>query len=75
MLAKFNRLTELENDAFRMMQTNPDDFQWWLFAANLGQHTEHVIGNGMVTGALVDRSDAQAMLEGAAARSTLNCIS
>ena len=45
-----------------MLQTNPDDFQWWLFAANLGHHTEHVIGNGLVTGALVDHSDANAML-------------
>ena len=45
-----------------MLQTNPDDFQWWLFAANLGRHTEHVIGNGLVAGALVDRSDARARL-------------
>ena len=60
MLAKFHRLTELgEQAAFRMLQTNPDDFQWWLFAANLGRHTEHVIGNGLVAGALVDRSDAR----------------
>ena len=45
-----------------MLQTNPDDFQWWLFVANSGHHTEHVIGNGLVTGALVDRSDARARL-------------
>ena len=45
-----------------MLQTNPADFQWWLFVANLGRHTEHVIGNGLVAGALVDRADARAML-------------
>ena len=45
-----------------MLQTNPDDFQWWLFAANLGRDTEHVIGDGLVAGALVDRSDARARL-------------
>ena len=33
-----------------------------LFAANLGRDTEHVIGNGLAAGALVDRSDARAML-------------
>ena len=62
MLTKFHRLTAFGEDAFRMLQTNPDDFQWWLCAANLGHHTEHVIGNGLVTGALVDRSDAHAVL-------------
>ena len=45
-----------------MLQTNPDGFQWWLFVANLGHHTEHVIGNGLVAGALVGHSDAHAML-------------
>ena len=45
-----------------MLQTNPDDFQWWLFAANLGHHTDHVFGDGLVTGALAVHSDARAML-------------
>ena len=45
-----------------MLQTSPDDFQWWLFAANLGHHTEQVIGDGLVTAALVDHSDAHARL-------------
>ena len=45
-----------------MLQTNPDDFQWRLFAANLGQYTEHVIGDGLVAGSLVAHSHAHAML-------------
>ena len=45
-----------------MLQTNPDDFQWRLFAANLGQYTEHVIGDGLVSGQLVARSHAHARL-------------
>ena len=45
-----------------MLQTNPDDFQRRLFAANLGHHTECVIGNGLVAGAFVGRSAAHAML-------------
>ena len=62
MLATFHRLTDLGNEAFQMLQTSPDDFQWWLFAANLGHHTEDVIGNGLVAGALVDRSEPRAGL-------------
>ena len=45
-----------------MLQTNPDDFQWWLFAANLGDKTERVIGDGLVKGRLVDHSLAHARM-------------
>ena len=45
-----------------MLQTTPNNFQWWLFAANLGSNTERVIGVGLVKGRLVDRSQAHARL-------------
>ena len=62
-----------------MLQTNPDDFQWWLFAANLGRHTKHVIGDGLVAGTLVGHSDAHAMLRldratGSSVYVTLNSV-
>ena len=49
-------------EAFRRLQTNPDDFPWWLPAANLGNHTEHAVGTGLVAGTLVAFSDAHAVL-------------
>ena len=45
-----------------MLQTIPNDFQWWMLAANLGSSTERVIGAGLVKGHLVDRSQVHARL-------------
>ena len=45
-----------------MLQTTPNNFQWWPFAAHLGSNTERVIGDGLVKGRLVDRSQAHARL-------------
>ena len=51
-----------KRDAFNMLQTTPDDFQWWMLAANLGSSTKRVIGAGLVKGHLVDRSQVHARL-------------
>ena len=45
-----------------MLQTTPNNLQWWMFAANLGSSTERVIGAGLVKGHLVDRSQVHARL-------------
>ena len=51
-----------KEQAFRTIQTDPQRFQWWLFAANLGLHTELVIGSGLTSSSFLKRSDTNAML-------------
>ena len=51
-----------KEQAFRTIQTDPEQFQWWLFAANLGPHTAQVIGDGLTSSSLVERSDTYALL-------------
>ena len=51
-----------KEQAFRTIQTDPEQFQWWLFAANLGPHTERVIGSGLTSSSLLERSDTNAKL-------------
>ena len=51
-----------KEQAFRTTQTDPERFQWWLFAANLGPHTERVIGSGLTSSSLLERSDTNAKL-------------
>ena len=48
--------------AFRMLQSTPEQFKWWLFAANLGPHTARVIGNGLRAASLVEHSASHAIL-------------
>ena len=48
--------------AFRMLQTSPDGLQWWRFAANLGAHTQYVIGDGLVDAAFQVSNDKVAMI-------------
>ena len=48
--------------AFRSLQDDRENFQWWRFAANLGQHTERVFGDGLTSAKLMDHTDAQAIL-------------
>ena len=48
--------------AFEDLQSNPATFQWWRFAANLGNHTESVIGNGLVCMCLLERTAARVSL-------------
>ena len=36
-----------KEEVFRTLQNNPDNLQWWRFAANLGAHTQRVIGDGI----------------------------
>ena len=51
-----------KEQAFRTIQTDPEQFQRWLFAANLGLHTERVIGSGLTSSSLLERSDTSAKL-------------
>jgi hypothetical protein len=51
-----------KKEALEALQTEPDKFKWWLFAANLGRHTEDVIGNGITSAELVEHSDTNARL-------------
>ena len=51
-----------KEQAFRTVQIDPEQFQWWLFAANLGPHTERVIGSGLTSSSLLERSDTNAKL-------------
>ena len=37
-----------KEEVFRTLQTNPNGLQWWRFAANLGAHTQRVIGDGIL---------------------------
>ena len=51
-----------KRDAFNILQTTPDDFHWWMLAANLGSSTKRVIGAGLIKGHFVDRSQVHAKL-------------
>ena len=51
-----------KEQAFRTIQTDPEQFQWWLFAANLGPHTERVIGSGLTSSSLLEVSETNAKL-------------
>ena len=42
-----------KEQAFRTTQTDPKQLQWWLFAANLGPHTERVIGSVLISSSLL----------------------
>ena len=46
-----------KEQAFRTIQTDPEQFQWWLFASNLGHETKRVIGNGLTSWSLLERSE------------------
>lgn len=48
--------------AFRVLQNEPEQFMWWLFAANLGSATVDVIGSGLISSSLVELSDTNARL-------------
>ena len=48
--------------AFRLLQTEQDDFQWWRFAANLGPHTGRVIGDGLIGANRIEHSDTHVIL-------------
>ena len=48
--------------AFRTLRATPEHFQWWLLEANLGPHTAHVIGNGLIAATFVEHSSAHAVL-------------
>ena len=61
-----------KKDAFWMLLTNPVDFKWWVFAANLGRETEQVIGDGLVAGYLVELSDEHAVMR--FGRGTGSCL-
>ena len=51
-----------KKEAFSALQTVPDQFMWWLFAANLGHRTVRVIGSGLTSSSVVERSDTSARL-------------
>ena len=51
-----------KKEAFSALQTDPDKFMWWLFAANLGARTRRVIGSGLVSSSIQERSDTNARL-------------
>ena len=51
-----------KEEAFRLLKTNPSRFQWWRFAANLGAHTQYVIGDGLVDAAFQVSNDKVAMI-------------
>ena len=51
-----------KQDAFRLLQTAPETFQWWRFAANLGHHTQSVVGAGLINTNLIERNDAHVIL-------------
>ena len=51
-----------KQDAFQLQQTAPVKFLLWLFAANLGQHTERVIGDGLIKANLIEHGGAHAVL-------------
>ena len=45
-----------------MLQTSPEELQWWRFAATLGAHTQYVIGDGLVDAAFEVSNDKVAMI-------------
>ena len=45
-----------------MLQTTLEQFQCWLFAANLGPHNARVIGSGQRAASRVERSAFHAVL-------------
>ena len=49
-----------KKEAFDILQDSKRELQWWKLAANLGAHTSHVIGVGLVSALLVhcDRTHA-----------------
>jgi hypothetical protein len=51
-----------KQEAFRVLQNEPEQFMWWLFAANLGSDTVDVIGSGLISSSLVELSDTNARL-------------
>jgi hypothetical protein len=48
--------------AFLALQNQPVQFMWWLFAANVGPDAVEVIGSGLISSNLVERSDMNARL-------------
>jgi hypothetical protein len=51
-----------KQEAFRVLQNEPEQFMWRLFAANLGSDTVDVIGSGLISSSLVELSDTNARL-------------
>ena len=51
-----------KQQAFLALQNQPEQFMWWLFAANLGPDTADVIGSGLTSSNLVEQSDMNARL-------------
>jgi hypothetical protein len=51
-----------KQQAFRELQNEPEQFRWWLFAANLGASTKELIGSGLISCSRVELSDTNARL-------------